>query len=99
MCSLIAPYQEDRDYNRALINANGNYIEVYVATPLEVCQERDPKGLYLQAKKRSIQNFTGVSDPYEIPKNPELVLSTVDTTIEEEVACIITYLQKNGYIS
>lgn len=98
ICSLIAPYEEDRSFNRKLIQAHGNYIEVYVSTPLSVCAERDPKGLYAAAMKRSISNFTGISDPYEPPQKPEITIDTSQTSIEYEVQQIINYLDLNGYI-
>ena len=68
VCAPIAPYEADRSYNRMLISSIGGYIEVYVNTPIEICENRDVKGLYNLARKGIIKEFTGVSDPYEIPK-------------------------------
>jgi len=65
----IAPYEEDRQYNRNLISEYGKYIEFFVDTPIEVCEERDVKGLYKSARNGTIKNFTGISDPFEIPTN------------------------------
>ena len=71
ICAMIAPYELDRKYNRDLISAEGNYIEVYVSTPLEVCEDRDTKQLYALARQGKLTGFTGVDDPYEEPLNPE----------------------------
>ena len=72
ICANIAPYSDDRKYNRELIEKYGKYIEVFVDTPLEICEERDVKGLYTLARKGVIKEFTGISDPFEKPENPEL---------------------------
>jgi sulfate adenylyltransferase len=71
----IAPYEEDRTWNRELISAEGNYIEVFVNTTLETCESRDVKGLYALARKGVIKEFTGISDPYEEPKNAEITVN------------------------
>ena len=76
ICAPIAPYEDDRIYNRTLISKYGGYLEVFVSTPLEICEKRDPKGLYKLANKGIIKEFTGVSDPYEKPKNPDLILDS-----------------------
>ena len=74
--SLVSPYQEMRDNARAMVEKEGGkFFEVFVKTPLEVCEKRDTKGMYELARKGVIQNFTGVSDPYEEPANPDLVVS------------------------
>ena len=96
--TLIAPYKEDRDYVRNLIKSSGNYIEIYLSTPLKVCQERDVKGLYQQAQAGIITNFTGISDPYEIPENPELTIDTSNIRISQALDIIINYLRYNNYI-
>ncbi|MFT5037310.1 MAG: sulfate adenylyltransferase [Candidatus Azotimanducaceae bacterium] len=75
ICSMIAPYQHSRDTAREMVEQHGTFIEIHVATPLEVCEMRDSKGLYKKARAGEIKMFTGVSDPYEIPANPELVLN------------------------
>ena len=98
ICAPIAPYEEARQYNRELISRYGGYIEVYVATPLEVCMKRDRKGLYrlaLSGKKRGI---TGIDDPYEAPVNPEITLDTTEMSADECVMEIMAYLKKAGYI-
>ena len=76
ICAPIAPYEDDRIYNRSLISKYGGYLEVFVSTPLEICEKRDPKGLYKLANKGIIKEFTGVSDPYEKPKNPDFILDS-----------------------
>ena len=82
VCAPIAPYERDRNYNRKLISKLGVYIEVHVATPLEKCEERDVKGLYKLAREGKLKEFTGISDPYEDPINPEL---KIDSSVREEV--------------
>lgn len=99
LCALIAPYETDRLYNRALIQKSGGYIEVYLSTPLFVCQERDVKGLYAKASAGMICNFTGISDSYEIPHNPEITIDTSSMSIDQAVTTIIDYLQNEGYIA
>jgi len=98
MCAPIAPYEEVRKYNRELISQFGGYIEVYISTPIEVCEKRDRKGLYAKARAGIIKDFTGISDPYEIPKNPEIILDTSDLNPDESAQEILLYLEKKGYI-
>lgn len=94
ICSAIAPYRESRDKNRKLIEQNGSYVEVYISTPLEVCTKRDVKGLYAQAKKGELKNFTGIDDPYEEPENPDIKINTAEKSKEESVEEILNYLSK-----
>jgi sulfate adenylyltransferase len=75
-----------------------NFIEVFVDTPLEVCEERDIKGLYAKARRGEIKGFTGIDDPYEPPRNPEITLDTVSSTPEENAHRIIEYLMDRGFI-
>ena len=84
LVSNIAPYHEDREYNRKLISQCGVYVELYLDIPLHVCESRDVKGLYRNARLGVIKNLTGISDPFEIPINPEVVipLLTKDQTVE-----------------
>ncbi|MFQ6101193.1 MAG: adenylyl-sulfate kinase [Anaerolineae bacterium] len=96
LCSFISPYRERRARSRQEI---GEFIEVYVECPVEVCVQRDVKGLYAQAFAGEIENFTGVSDPYEEPENPELVCHTAQETVEDSAAKIIAYLEEQGYFS
>jgi bifunctional enzyme CysN/CysC len=87
---LISPYRADRDRVRAAHEAAGlPFIEVHVATPIEVCEQRDPKGLYAKARAGEISGFTGVDDPYEAPVSPELVLTPDDGTPEEQAARVL----------
>ena len=74
-------------------------MEVHVNTPLEVCEVRDVKGLYAKARKGIIKGFTGIDDPYEVPKNPELRIDTSDISQEEAVQQLFVYLEKEGYIA
>ncbi|KAF8817973.1 sulfate adenylyltransferase/adenylylsulfate kinase [Cardiosporidium cionae] len=94
----IAPYEEDRAANRSQITANsGGYVEVYVSTPLEVCEERDIKELYRKARQGIIKQFTGISDPYQAPINAELVINSTND-IHGKVKKIMDYLVNNGWI-
>lgn len=88
IASFIAPYQETRDFVRNLCN---NFIEVHVATPLDVCEKRDVKGLYKKVRNGEIKNFTGIDDPYEIPENPEIIIDTTNMEIEDSVNEVINY--------
>ncbi len=96
ICSAIAPYEEARQKNRELISQSGKYIEVFVSTPASVCEKRDVKGLYKKARLGLITGFTGVNDPYEEPKNAEIVLDTTKITAEKSAEKIIDYL-KNSF--
>lgn len=92
LSSFVSPYRADRDDVRALMN-DEDFIEVFIDTPLKVCEIRDPKGLYKKARTGEIPNFTGISDPYEPPENPELVIYTVDSTPQQAAQQIITLLE------
>jgi sulfate adenylyltransferase len=98
LCAMIAPYEQDRAHTRALVSARGGYIEIYLKTPLEICEHRDVKGLYAQARKGLIENFTGIDDPYEIPTNPEITIDTSVTTIDEAIENILSFLKKEHYL-
>jgi len=98
ICAPIAPYDAIRKENRELISACGGYILVHVATSLEVCEQRDTKGLYAKARAGIIKEFTGISDPYEEPDDADIVLDTVDVTPEECAQQIILHLEREGYI-
>jgi len=99
LCAPIAPYQESRQANRELISKYGGYIEVYMATPLDVCEQRDRKGLYAKARAGRIPGFTGVSDPYIPPASPELVIDTTQLTPTEAAQEVLLYLEEQGYIN
>ena len=96
--AFISPYLADRDKVRALMG-QGGFIEVYVNASLETCEARDPKGLYKKARAGEIKSFTGISDPYEAPVNPEIVLDSNGKGIDELSNEVIAYLKSNGYIS
>ncbi len=98
LTSFVSPYRADRDAVRDLME-DGEFLEVFVDTPVEICERRDPKGLYAKARAGEIPNFTGISDPYESPENPELVIETASSTPEEAANTIIDMLQKRGKIS
>jgi bifunctional enzyme CysN/CysC len=93
--AFISPYQAERDMVRRLMPPGG-FVEVYISTPLEVCELRDPKGIYQKARRGEISNFTGISAPYEEPQSPELILDTTHRTIEEVSEIIINYLNVHG---
>jgi adenylylsulfate kinase len=96
ICSAISPYREIRDENRAMI---GDFIEVYAKCPIEVLSDRDVKGLYKKALAGDLPNFTGVSDPYEEPLDPEVVVETDSETVDESAAKIIAKLEALGYLA
>ena len=98
ICAPIAPYRIDRKFNRGLISSLGGYIEIHVSTSLEKCEERDVKGLYKLAREGSLKEFTGISDPYEKPNNPEMVIDSSDTAPEELVDNIYKKIEELGYI-
>ena len=93
--AAIAPYREARAWAR---NEIGNFVEVYVKCPIEVCRERDVKGLYKLADEGKLKGFTGVDDPYEEPENPELVVETDKETPEQSVQRILNKLEELGYL-
>lgn len=94
--AAISPYRAIRDEVRAM--AGEHFLEVYVATPLEVCESRDVKGLYAKARSGQLTGFTGVDDPYEPPLNPEVEIATQGQTVEESAARIIDALVERGYL-
>jgi len=96
VASFVSPYREIRDFNRREV---GRFVEVFVDCPVEVCAQRDVKGMYERAMKGEIPNFTGVSDPYEEPLNPEVVVHTDRETTEENAAKVIQRIKELGYLS
>jgi len=97
LTAFISPYRRDREFVRNLVN-DGDFIEVYVKCPLEVCEQRDPKGLYKKARAGIIKNFTGIDDPYEEPENPEIVVETDKMSIDECAQKINSYLKEKKLI-
>lgn len=93
ICAFISPYQRDRQMVRSIFGS-GQFFEIYLNTPLGTCELRDPKGLYKKARKGTIQHFTGISDPYEPPLEPELRLNTAELAIEQSLATIIQKLNQ-----
>ena len=91
--AFISPYREDRDRVRSLLGP-GEFVEVFVDTPLEVCEARDPKGLYKKARAGEISNFTGLDAPYEAPEHPEVHLETAGLSVDEAAARVIRYLEE-----
>jgi sulfate adenylyltransferase len=99
ICAPIAPYENIRRNNRELITRVGSYIEIHISTPLEVCEDRDVKGLYAKARKGIIKGFTGIDDPYEEPQSPELSIDTSHISQEEAVQQVLLYLENEGYLA
>lgn len=100
LSSFVSPYREDRDQVRALHEAAGMaFVEVYVDVPLEEAEKRDPKGLYKKARAGEIKNFTGISDPYEAPEKPEIVLKSAEMSLEDEVEVLLGWLREQGIIA
>jgi sulfate adenylyltransferase len=98
ICAPIAPYRQTRRDVRAMIEAVGGFVEVHVATPIETCEARDRKGLYAKARAGLIPEFTGVSDPYEVPEKPEIAIDTTSLTVDEAVQRILLKLEHEGYL-
>ena len=99
MTSFISPYRKDRDAVRALHDKAGlQFVEIHVATPIETCETRDPKGLYKKARAGELKNFTGIDDPYEPPTKPELTLDATATSPQEATVRLLTFLREKGLI-
>jgi sulfate adenylyltransferase len=98
LCAPIAPYDATRKDVREMIGDQGGFILVHVATPLEVCETRDRKGLYAKARAGVVKEFTGISDPYEEPADAEVVIDTTDTTVDEAAQAILLHLEHEGYV-
>jgi len=97
ICAAVSPYRSTRNGVRSLVGAE-RFIEVFVNTPIEECERRDSKGMYLKARRGEIKNFTGIDDPYEPPLQPELELNTTTHTAEENARLIIDYLTERGFV-
>ncbi len=101
LSAFVSPYRRDRDAARRLVQASGSekdFIEVYVNAPLEVCEQRDPKGLYRQARAGKLRNFTGIDDPYEPPLHPELELASSSESVTNLATRVVDYLATSGRI-
>lgn len=97
VCAAVSPYRATRNDVRNTVGSN-NYVEVFVDTPLEVCEERDVKGMYAKARRGEIKGFTGIDDPYEPPRNPELALDTINISPEANAHKIIEILKQQGFL-
>ena len=97
LTAFISPFRSDRRMVRALLDED-EFIEIFVRAPLEVCEERDPKGLYKRARAGEIKNFTGLDSPYETPVKPEIIVDTADVGLDESVAVIREALAKRGIL-
>lgn len=95
--AFISPFQKDRDHVRSLFE-EGEFIEVFVQCPIEICEERDPKQLYAKARKGEIKEFTGIDSPYEAPPHPEIIIQSHLVTVDEAVQHILAYLRDHSII-
>ena len=98
VCAAVSPYRATRDEVRAMVGGAPQFVEVFVDTPLVVCEARDVKGLYARARRGEVTGFTGIDDPYEPPDRPEIVLDTVSHTTEANAQRILQYLRDAGLI-
>jgi bifunctional enzyme CysN/CysC len=98
LTAFISPFRSERRMARELVG-DGEFLEVFVDTPIEVCMQRDPKGLYQKAKAGTIKNFTGIDSPYEAPERAELTVNTVDASPESQAQMIVEYLRSHGYLA
>jgi sulfate adenylyltransferase len=99
ICAPIAPYDSVRHEVREMVQPCGGFILVHVSTPLEVCEQRDRKGMYAKARAGIIKEFTGISDPYEIPEDADVRIDTSEVTPDEAVREVLSFLEREGYIS
>jgi adenylylsulfate kinase len=99
MTSFISPYRKDRDIVRLLHSDQLPFIEVHVNTPIETCEQRDPKGLYKKARAGQLKGFTGIDDPYEAPLKPELSIDATSTSPQQATVILLEYLEKQGIIN
>ncbi|NIM94452.1 MAG: bifunctional sulfate adenylyltransferase/adenylylsulfate kinase [Anaerolineales bacterium] len=97
VCAAVSPYRATRNDVRSMFRS-GQFIEIFVDTPIEVCEQRDLKGLYAKARRGEIEGFTGIDDPYEPPHNPEILLDTVNRSAEENAMMIVNYLADRGFV-
>ncbi len=98
LCSFVSPYRDVRREVREIVERDAPFVEVYVKCSLEECIRRDPKGLYKRALKGEIQHFTGISDPYEPPENPDVVLDTEHVSPSDNASELLNYLRDRGFI-
>jgi adenylylsulfate kinase len=98
LAAFVSPYARDREAVRNSLK-QGDFIEIFVNTPLEVCERRDPKGLYKMARAGKLRNFTGIDDPYEVPESPELILDASQIGVDALADQVLTYLFAHGQLS
>ena len=96
LVSFISPFRVEREFSRKLIGSD--FIEIFVDTPMDICETRDPKGLYVKARKGEIAHFTGISSPYETPEHPEITLHTERETLDQSLDRIMALLKERGYL-
>jgi adenylyl-sulfate kinase len=96
LVSFISPFRVEREFSRKLIGQD--FIEIFVDTPMAICESRDPKGLYVKARKGEIAHFTGISSPYEAPEHPEITLHTDRETLDQSLDRIMALLKERGYL-
>ena len=101
LTAFVSPYRADRDAVRRQVESSrpGSFVEIFVDAPLEICEARDPKGLYKKARAGELQNFTGIDDPYEPPQNPELRLDAAANPPAALAAAVLAFLRQSGKIS
>jgi len=97
ICAAVSPYRATRNDVRNMVGGE-RFVEVFVNTPLEECERRDVKGMYLKARRGEIKNFTGIDDPYEAPVQPELVIDTMANSAEDNARLIVKYLEERGFL-
>jgi sulfate adenylyltransferase len=97
ICAVVSPYEDARNRARDLVGAD-RFVLVFVDTPLEICERRDRKGLYAKARRGEIQHFTGIDDPYEPPRAPDIVLATAEATPEECAWCVERLIVDRGFV-
>jgi adenylylsulfate kinase len=97
LTAFISPFKSERDYCRRLLDA-GEFVEIFVDTPIEECEKRDPKGLYQKARQGDIKDFTGIDSPYEAPENPEIVLDFTGQTAEQSAEQLFDILKQKGIV-
>jgi adenylylsulfate kinase len=100
MASFISPYRKDRDVVRALhVEAKVPFLEIHLATPIETCEQRDPKGLYKKARAGQLKGFTGIDDPYEAPLQAEITIDATSTSPQQAAQQLMDYLEKHGMLA
>jgi adenylylsulfate kinase len=97
LAAFISPYHEDRQFVREVVG-KGDFVEVYVQCPVEVCEQRDPKGLYKKARAGEIKNYTGINAPYEEPRDPDIILDTTEFNVDDAVQKVLQYLDSKKVI-